>query len=241
MKILLTNDDGIDGEGLHALAHALKEKGHDLLIAAPSENNSAVSHKITMRSAIPMKQLAPNIYAIGGTPVDCVLVALCYLNFRPDLILSGINAGVNVGSDVHYSGTVAGAMEGTLDGIPSIALSQYLHTWFGAENVRLALDRAAATTAENLPKWVELAKEAGMVNINFPAQELKGYRFCKQAHTFYNTGYELKEDGLHMLFNPPQSASDGDISLLKEGYVTITPLKTDLTDYEMLLKWEKRK
>lgn len=240
MKILLTNDDGIDGEGLKVLAAALIEKGHDLFIVAPKENNSAVSHKIHMRSAISLEKRAENVYALGGTPADCVLVALCYLKLKPDIILSGINTGVNVGSDVLYSGTVAGALEGAQNEIPSIAFSQYLRTWFKEEDVSAALCRAASIAVEKLPQWAELAHDTGAININFPPRDPLGFVFCKQAHTYYNTSYTMTPEGLRMDFNPPEPAGEGDIPKLKEGYVTLTPLQTDMTDYKTLAKWEKR-
>ena len=240
MKILITNDDGIRGEGLAVLASALQKKGHELIIVAPKENNSAVSHKITMRVPFTLEKLTENSYAVGGTPADCVLVALCYLKIKPDLIISGINTGVNMGSDVLYSGTVAGALEGAQNGLPSIALSQYLKRSFTDEEISIALNRAASIAAEKLPEWFELAKTTGAVNINFPPFEPLGTRVCKQAHTHYNTSYALREDGqLQMQFNPPEPAGDGDIPLIKAGYITLTPLEVDLTDYAALTKWEK--
>lgn len=240
MKILITNDDGIDGEGLKLLVSSLKDSGHELIIVAPMENNSAVSHKINMRSAVPIEQRSENEYAVGGTPADCVLVALNYLGIAPDLILSGINTGVNMGSDVLYSGTVAGALEGAQNRVPSLSLSQYLHRRYTPEEVTHSLERAAGIVAEKLSEWAKLAKDTGAVNINFPPCEPLGFRFCKQAHTVYNTRYHMEEDGLHMEFHPPQPAGEGDIPFLKAGYVTLTPLKVDLTDYAALEKWEKR-
>lgn len=240
MKILLTNDDGIQGEGIQVLAAALRGRGHEVFIVAPKENNSAVSHKIHMRVAMSLEKRAENVYVLGGTPADCVLVALHYLNYQPELVLSGINMGQNVGSDVIYSGTVAGAIEGAQNEIPSIAFSQYLRTDFTAEETGAALKRAAELAAENLADWAELAKKTGAVNVNFPLREPLGIRFCKQAHTYYNTSYAMTEDGLKMQFNPPVAASEGDIPSLRAGYITFTPLKIDMTDYEALEKWEKR-
>ncbi len=238
MKILLTNDDGIEGEGLQVLAAALRGRGHEVFIAAPKENNSAVSHKIHMRAAISLEKRAENVYVLGGTPADCVLVALHYLKYQPEIVLSGVNMGQNVGSDVIYSGTVAGALEGAQNKIPSIAFSQYLRD-FTAEETSAALKRAAELAAENLAAWAELVKQTGAVNVNFPPHEPLGIKFCKQAHTYYNTSYAMTKDGLKMQFNPPAPASEGDIPSLKAGYITFTPLKIDMTDYKTLEKWDK--
>lgn len=239
MNILITNDDGIEGEGLKVLVSALTEKGHAITVVAPSENNSAVSHKLTMRSAVKIQKRSENEYAVGGTPADCVLIALAYLKLKPDLILSGINTGVNMGSDVLYSGTVAGALEGAQNRIPSIALSQYLHRSNTAEETSAALLRASRIIAEKLSFWATLSKTTGAVNINFPPCEPLGFRICRQTHTQYNTQYRLEEDGLHMEFHPPKPAKEGDVPNLKAGYVTLTPLKVDLTDDSALEAWEK--
>lgn len=233
MKILITNDDGIDGIGLKLLVNALKDR-HEIWVVAPKENNSAASHRITMRSAVSFERVSEREYAVGGTPADCVLVSLCYLRLQPDLILSGVNTGVNMGSDVLYSGTVGAAMEGAQNEIPSIALSQYLHRSDTEENIVRSLSRAVSFISENLDLWAEYAEKTGALNINFPPCDPLGVRFCKQAHTRYNTTYREEEGGLRMEFHPPEPAGEGDIPLLKSGYITITPLKVDLTDHQAL-------
>ena len=238
MKILLTNDDGIHGEGIHALASALKEAGHEILIVAPSMNNSAVSHKLTMREAIPIEKRSEDSYAVGGTPADCVLVALKYLKFLPELILSGINMGMNVGSDVLYSGTVAGALEGAQNGIPSIALSQFLRN-NSMDEVKMYFCRAAKYTAEHLEEWVVLARQTAALNVNFPLGEPQGVRICRQAKTLYEMSYTAHEDGLHLTCRSPEEAGEGDIPLLKAGYITITPLGLNMTDFDAIDRWGK--
>ncbi len=240
MKILLTNDDGIGGEGIQVLVSVLEKRGDEVLVVAPKENNSAVSHKINMHTPVRIEKIAAGRYAVSGTPTDCVILGLCHLHFRPDLVLSGINTGVNVGSDVLYSGTVAAALEGAQNKIPSIALSQYLHGLDTPEKLTRALQNTANLAADRLDEWYELAKETGAVNINFPPQKPLGVRFCKQAHTVYNTSYRETDEGLRMEFHPPEPAGEGDIPLIKAGYLTITPLKIDLTDYETLERWLKR-
>lgn len=236
MKILLTNDDGIHGEGIHALASALKEAGHEILIVAPMENNSAVSHKLTRHTLIPIEKRTEYSYAVGGTPTDCVLVALNYLKFTPDLVLSGINRGMNAGSDVLYSGTVAGAMEGAQNGIPSIALSQCLYK-NTQEEINAYFCRAAKLTAENLTAWVKLARETDVLNVNFPRGEIKDIRFCRQVRSTYTVCYVEEEGGLCLDAISENSTQDGDFTAVLDGYITITPLNLNLTDDDAMRRW----
>ena len=122
--ILLTNDDGVSAPGLAALAEALNLLG-DLIVVAPAEESSAMSHALTVRRPLTVDTVAPGWLAVDGTPTDCVNVAVSQLlTTPPDLVVSGINNGLNVGDAVTYSGTVAGALEGILLGIPAIAVSQ---------------------------------------------------------------------------------------------------------------------
>lgn len=249
MKILVTNDDGIGGEGLCVLVSALESLGHELVVVAPKCNNSAVSHKINMHTTVRIEKVGENRYAVDGTPADCVLLALRYLSIEPDLLLSGINTGVNVGSDVLYSGTVAAALEGAQNGIPSVALSQYLHAMDTPEKITSVLHRTVQIIGQELERYFELSKETGAVNINFPPREPLGVRFCMQAKTVYNTSYRETDEGLRMEFHPPRCDCafqrseidfEKDIPSIREGYITITPLKVDLTDYETLARWKRR-
>lgn len=236
MKILLTNDDGICGEGLRTLASALKKAGHDVFVCAPHENNSAVSHKLTMREKLQLSREDFDgipAYAVSGTPTDCVLVAVNHLNFSPDLIISGINAGLNLGIDTLYSGTVAGATEGALAGIPSLALSQRLRGRCDAD----VFARAAMLTCSHLEEWLALAKEAGAVNINFPDGIEKGIKFCRVMKSKYRTRYEETAEGLRFLECVPEYDGEGDVSLLLDGYITVSPLRCDMTNDEILARW----
>ena len=122
-KILVTNDDGVHSEGIHALASALSRLG-DVVIIAPHIEASAIGHALTLRRPLRMERLRDGVYEVDGTPTDCVNVAITQLyTSPPDLVVSGINKGYNLGDDVTYSGTVSGALEGSLLGIPSIAVS----------------------------------------------------------------------------------------------------------------------
>ena len=122
-RILVTNDDGVHSEGIHALAEALAPLG-EVTIVAPIQEASAIGHALTLRRPLRLETIRPGVFAVDGTPTDCVNVAIAHvLHGKPDLIVSGINKGWNLGDDVTYSGTVSGALEGALLGIPSIAVS----------------------------------------------------------------------------------------------------------------------
>ena len=138
-QILVTNDDGVRSEGLHALARVLARLG-EVTIVAPHTEASAIGHALTLRRPLRVEQLDGRVYQVDGTPTDCVNVAITkILASPPDIILSGINKGYNLGDDVTYSGTVAGAMEGALLGIPSVAVS--------VERTRETYDFGPAATA----------------------------------------------------------------------------------------------
>lgn len=242
MNLLLTNDDGILSEGLRALACALFKKGHTVTVVAPEENNSAVSHKITLRNALSMRKAECEsgicAYALAGTPADCVLFALKGLNLSPDCVLSGINHGMNLGSDYIYSGTVAGAVEGAMNGVPSIALSTFrgFSSW---EFSSADFERCAQIVSERLEDWVTLAKGTrGGLNVNIPVdQTIVGERLCKLARTEYrNEYYEESKGNYRMKWVEPKQSEDEECDefLISRGYITLTPLNADLTDYDFL-------
>ena len=126
MRILLTNDDGIEAPGLVALREIAGQLSDDVWVVAPEVNHSGAGHSLSLRDPLRMRQIDERTYAVKGTPTDCVILAVRHVmyNERPDLILSGVNMGQNLAEDVTYSGTIAAAFEGTLVGIRSIALSQ---------------------------------------------------------------------------------------------------------------------
>jgi 5'/3'-nucleotidase len=125
MRILITNDDGIEAPGLRALEHIAGDVSKDIWIVAPETNNSGASHSLTLAEPLRMRKLSERHYAVKGTPTDCVIMGVRFLmkDHPPDLIMCGVNQGQNLADDVGYSGTVAGAIEGALLGIPSIAMS----------------------------------------------------------------------------------------------------------------------
>ena len=237
MQFLLTNDDGIYAPGLAAMERALKELG-DVLVAAPSTEQSGVSQSITF-----LRPLVGHLvrdgdrlrgYAIDGTPADCVKLAVTqYCDLRPDVIVSGINGGLNAGINILYSGTVGAAMEGALFGIPSFAVSL---EWDDHPKFDLAAKYAIQLIQQTLE---QRAPDQYLFNINFPTQALEGspelsvvpmatnrygHHFVKRMDPKKRTYYWATNDP-----EPEPSAHDTDVMELKSGKVTMTPLRVDLT------------
>jgi 5'-nucleotidase len=169
MRILVTNDDGIDAEGLDVLVSYLKakrEKGadHEIIVIAPESERSGVSHAMTLRRPTKVRKLTEGTYTCSGTPADCVIVAgLGILKWKPDLVISGINKGPNLGTDIIYSGTCGAARQAALVGIPAIAVScaQY--------HPPLDYRSCAAFVANNLEQLLAAWKEDTFININGPS------------------------------------------------------------------------
>lgn len=161
MTFLLTNDDGVDAPGLAALQQAL---GHQSVIVAPLQPHSGCSHQVTTHRPIRVEQRSETVYAVEGTPVDCVRVALSELGLKPTLVLSGINAGGNLGADIYVSGTVAAVREAVLHRIPGIAVSHYIY-----QRQPIDWQQAVALTARTLDKLMHLPLAPGSFwNVNLP-------------------------------------------------------------------------
>src|SRR5881396_3263208 len=175
-RILITNDDGYRSEGLRMLAERLSRVG-EVTIVAPVEEASAIGHALTLRHPLRLERIADRVFAVDGTPTDCVNIAIAQV-FKglPDLVVSGINKGWNLGDDVTYSGTVAGALEGALLGIPAIAVS--LKATRGDYDFSHAA-RAAAVWADAILRRPLPART--FLNINVPKGLPKGYRVTVQA------------------------------------------------------------
>ncbi len=245
MKILLTNDDGIWAVGLRALYKAFKKEGFDVCVVAPLNQQSAVGHAVTLMSPIRVKEIKENHFegiGVKGTPVDCIKFALSTLfkEKKVDLVVSGINNGANVGIDVLYSATVAAATEAALLNIPAISASV---DCFNPTN----LDEQANFIV-NIVKNFNLKEilSQKILNINFPNRPLskcKGVKICPQTKAIYKDWYEKRIDPRGVPYYwlcgeiPPENLEpDSDRYLLTEGYITITPLKFDLTDYDLIKK-----
>ncbi len=245
MNILVTNDDGISAPGIVALAAALRDLGR-VAVVAPDREQSAISHAITLHHPLRAEQLAEDIYAVSGTPTDCVNIAIHnLLDFKPDLVVSGINRGANMGDDVTYSGTVSAAMEATLMGIPALAVS--LATVSEGSNYD-----AAARFIKHLAQQV---REQGLppdtfLNINVPdisREKLKDPLITRQGKKRYQGTIVDKIDPRGRQYywigssDPTFEDIEGsDYAAVSRGHISITPLHLDLTNYasmEILRGW----
>jgi 5'-nucleotidase len=248
MHILLTNDDGIHAEGLRRLDAGLREAmpRARISVCAPDREQSASSHALTLTSPLRITRHSKDKYSVTGTPTDCVLLALRALfeDELPDLVISGINHGPNMGEDILYSGTVAAAMEGTICGLPSIALS------LGSRGLNAGeFETADHFVKDTLPQWLERGLQGQMLlNVNVPAKPLsaiKGMRVCKLGSRIYQDVITRKVDprGKEYFWiggNPiPQSDDETtDFGLMSSGWITVTPLHLDMTDYKAMVYGE---
>ncbi|WP_419787804.1 5'/3'-nucleotidase SurE [Pseudodesulfovibrio sp.] len=242
MNILLANDDGIQAVGLRALYHALVEAGHTVHVVAPVTEQSAVGHAVTLSMPVRVKEFREDGFqgkGVYGTPVDCVKLGLStLLNEKPDLVLSGINAGANVGVDILYSGTVSAATEGALMEIPSMAVS--MDDFNPAD-----LSGQARYTADLLPKipWGSLPPKC-VLNLNFPKRSVEDaldLAVCPHTRASYTDCYDTRQDPrgrpyywLDGAIPPERISPDRDRALLTLGHITLTPLRFDFTDSETL-------
>ena len=241
MRILLTNDDGVNATGLAVLERVARHFSDDLWVVAPAEEQSGAGHSLTLTQPVRLRKLDERRFCVTGTPTDSVMMAIAHImkDARPDLILSGINRGANLAEDVTYSGTVSAAMEGALAGIPSIALSQsYAREGMG-DTVPFA---AAEAWAERvLRPLVDTPMEPRtLVNINFPAlapDAVKGVRVTQQGLRDYGRlridertdprGYRYFWFGLGPMLETPSHSTD--LEAIADGFVSVTPLHLDLT------------
>jgi len=249
MRVLLTNDDGIDALGLRTLREELVDvPGVDLDVIAPDSNRSAMARSITTRRPLWVDEVdfgdGHTGFATDGTPVDCVRFALLgLLDAEPDLIVSGINHGSNLGDDITYSGTVAAALEGIVLGIPAIAVSQQafpgrLDSWVAREWRREDFEVAAAFVARMVLELEHVPMPEGtLLNVNCPAGEVHGARACRLGKRIYRDRMELteEEDGRRRFWiygaQPGYHEEDGtDFAALADGRIAVTPMHFDLTD-----------
>lgn len=235
MRILLTNDDGINAPGIRAMQKQLAKDGHELILVAPDRERSAASHSLTLRKDLRVRQLAKNEFSVDGTPVDCIVVAFQHLVKEPtDLVISGINAGQNMGEDVFYSGTVAAALEASLHGHKAIAISinSYKNQLF---------DTAATWMARLLDDGIDsLCIQRGVLNINvpnLPLEQIHGVRLTRPGHRrYYNFIKILEEhdDGFSYQIcgeEPTWVNYKGtDAEAISQGYISISPLGFELVD-----------
>ncbi len=248
--IFVTNDDGISSSGINILATVLGSIG-DVYIVAPEREQSAVAHALTLHRPLRFEKRGAGRFSVNGTPTDCVIIGVNkILGTRPDIIVSGINNGGNLGDDVTYSGTVAAAIEGTLLGIPSIAVSLVQDD---RNNGRDPMDEVKFQGAAQFAREIVLKvlrsglPDDTLLNINVPdSTAYRGVRLTKQGKRVYDNSIQelLDPRGREYYWiggGVPQwgSGKNTDIEAIQEGYISVTPVHLDLTNYEALTYLEE--
>ena len=243
MRFLITNDDGILAHGIECLAEAAQPLG-DVYVVAPDREQSATSHSLTLHHPLCSVQCADRCWQVDGTPTDCVMLAVeALLDARPDFVLSGVNHGQNLGEDVLYSGTVAAAMEGLALGIPSIAFS------FAGGDLRADLTHLR----EQVPVLTQLLERitalasfppSTLLNVNLPpvpADGVRGIKLTRLGSRVYSGSLKPMKDpwGRDIFWIGGGSISwsgeeNSDFRAIQEGYISVTPLQLDLTNFGML-------
>ena len=236
--ILITNDDGFNAAGLKVLKEIAKLFTYDVYVIAPKFNQSAKSRSITLNHEINFEKKSDYEWIIDGTPTDCVIFAINYLmkDFKPDLILSGINAGCNIGDEVSYSGTVAAAWEGALRGINSIALSQFggnenLYTYDFAKNSAYQIIDNLLNQNFDIPMFF---------NVNFPSSLSKAvdknFLYTKLANQKKADEIILNQNNksfkIGQMLTENNNISNTDLETIKNNKISITPLSLDITDID---------
>ena len=236
-RILLTNDDGIHSDGLIKLEEALKEVG-DVYVVAPASEMSGAAHSLTLARPLRIRQIDQRHWTVDGTPTDCVTLALNKIlpvEEHPDICASGINHGGNLGDDATYSGTVAGALEATILGVPGLAFSMVAREHFNfTEAARFAVLAVRKVLAEPLP-------EGTLLNINIPPGEIKGAMVTRQgiknARPVITEHIDPRGKPYFWIgeeyFNS-NAAHGTDYNAIEQGCISITPLRSDMTDHQAL-------
>lgn len=247
MNILLTNDDGIYSQGLWVLYKRLAPK-HTITVVAPDRERSAVGHGITLSEPLRATRVevdgGASGYAVNGTPVDCIKIGVMEIvSSGPDLVISGINQGANVGVNINYSGTVAAAKEAALYGVPAIAVSIGGYEIVNYDNAALFTERLIESVHQKgLPFGT-------ILNVNFPdvpLAEIKGVRISRQGITCLSENFEKRIDPRNRPYYwyGPDSRStfnnpDIDEAALDQNFISITPIKCDMTDYDLIKEIKK--
>lgn len=248
MKILITNDDGIHARGIQILVQELSQIA-ELYLAAPDRERSGTGHSITVFEPIKVvKTTFPGVkqtWIVGGTPVDCVKLALARLiEEKIDLVVSGINHGSNLGSDVLYSGTVSAAAESIIMGCPSLAIS------LDSDHSECDFSFAAQFTRQLVVALMHWGIEPKtLVNINIPAVErshIKGIKICKLGFRNYDNLFEERQDPRGNTYYwlgggllQEEQDQDSDVYAVEHGYVSVTPINLDLTNYALINRYKK--
>lgn len=239
MKILLTNDDGIGAKGISVLANWAKRLG-EVTVIAPKSEQSGKSHGINIHSEIEIKEVdfpgAARAFAVDSTPADCVRFALLGLGEKFDLVLSGINCGLNIGTDIVYSGTVGAIFEAAAEGVPAVAVSTQPDYLDGVES---HLDRVCDFFVKH-----NLLSYSSLYNVNIP-KDGKEILFTRQGGRYYNDKFEktgeetYRQRGYSVHQDKKDFFIDTDATL--NGYISVTPITLDRTDYNVLSEISKLK
>ncbi|WP_425448669.1 5'/3'-nucleotidase SurE [Dethiothermospora halolimnae] len=249
LNILVTNDDGINAIGIKKLAKSLK-KIAKVIVIAPDRERSATGHAITMHQPLRVDKATDfpddiEAWSISGTPSDCVKIGIeTIMANKPDLVVSGINNGPNLGTDVIYSGTVSAAIEGAIHGIPSLAMSiagiKGEINYEGAASYSCKLARLILDNKE---------QESIILNANIPSigyKDIKGIKLTELGNRRYNNSFVKREDPMGKNYYwlagsliELENKDVSDVEAIKEGFVSITPLHFDLTDYDLIERMKK--
>lgn len=250
-KILLTNDDGFDSQGLEALIEALAPLGQ-VIVVAPSTEKSACGHSLTLTRPLQFIEIKKDFYKLDdGTPTDCVFLALNKLfteDNKPDIVISGINVGANMGEDITYSGTASAAMEAVLQNIPAIAISQvYNHGGKTIEEHGYTLaKKTIATLVSKIFEGEFPLPPRKFLNINIPAiasKDCKGFKVTRAGNKHYSYDAEVHYNprgkeyywiGLPKLEWLEKQKEGTDFQAINEGYISISPIHLDMTSYDEL-------
>ena len=243
MKILICNDDGYQAPGIVALYEAIRHHA-DVEVLAPEHNNSAKSNALTLHSPLYVHKAANGFRYVNGTPADCVHIALTgLLDYRPDLVISGINNGSNMGDDTIYSGTVGAAMEGYLFGIPAIAFSQVDRDWHHLESAA----RKAAELIVSMRDQKLIGTQPWLLNVNIPNRpydQIGAIKLCRlgRRHVAEKVIQQTSPRGETMYWIGAAGAAlddaEGtDFHATATGHIAVTPLQVDLTDHASLSYW----
>lgn len=242
MRILVTNDDGINAPGLGVMERIARSLSDDVWIVAPESDQSGLSHSLTLNDPLRLREVSERHFALRGTPTDCVIMGVRQvMPEAPDLVLSGVNAGQNIADDVTYSGTIAGAMEGVMLGVRSIALSQ-AYNW---DNGRvIPWQTTEAHGAEVIQKVLssDLPNDV-LINANFPncaPEDVQGIEVTSQGKLTHGLFVDERHDGrgnpyywLAYRRQPSSPRPGSDLWALGENKISLTPLRLDLTASDM--------
>lgn len=233
-RILITNDDGIQSEGIAALEDAMRSIG-DVYVVAPQTEMSGASHSLTLARPLRIRQIDERRWSVDGTPTDCVTLAINQilpLDQRPHICCSGINHGANLGDDATYSGTVAGALEATILGVPGLAFSLTVsRSQDFTESAKIAKQITEKALAEGIPEWT-------LLNVNVPKGKPKGIRVTKQGFKTARPVITEHIDPRGKLYYWIGELREGfraeggtDFEAVDEGFVSVTPMRSDLTNH----------